>query len=301
MSQAIHPTELLCNRDLDSTQLRSAIFHGSLLLRTNLASTQRIAEAAIELLQDVFQTDDIRNAYKHLPRESFAKLAAKAKTTFTNDLSSKQLLRAFAVDCGLRPAEFYFDVPRLRIVPNYDYLHAGVSYAYAAHRDPWYGGPQYQINHWMPVVSILPEQTMAIYPGYFAVPVPNTSEQFDLEHWVKNERARAVENIQVEGRMHPLPMAAIDTSSEIRIAGGPGDIMIFSGHHLHATIPNRTDETRFSVDFRFFHVDDIRSGGFGDLAAPANIDSRARSHDFGLRSLFSLDTFESFDELEALA
>jgi len=33
--------------------------------------------------------------------------------------------------------------------------------------------------------------------------------------------------------------------------------MIFSAQHLHATVPNDTGKTRFSIDFRTVHEDDI--------------------------------------------
>ena len=49
------------------------------------------------------------------------------------------MIRDFIVEIGDNPADYLFDVPRMRVVPNYDYLHAGVSYAYKPHRDTWYG------------------------------------------------------------------------------------------------------------------------------------------------------------------
>lgn len=36
--------------------------------------------------------------------------------------------------------------------------------------------------------------------------------------------------------------------------------MLFSGHQLHATIPNRTDATRYSIDFRTLNIGDVRAG-----------------------------------------
>jgi hypothetical protein len=179
-------------------------------------------------------------------------------------------------------------------VPNFDYLHAGVSYAYAPHRDPWYGGPQYQINHWMPVQPIEPSRTMAIYPNYFNRAIKNSSADFDLERWVNVERFKATSNVSKEERVHPLPLEDIDKTAELRLAGDVGNIMIFSGHHLHATIPNQTPVTRFSVDFRFFHIRDLQTNGNDAIRAPQNIDSAATSEDFGISSLFSLDDFSRY-------
>jgi len=35
--------------------------------------------------------------------------------------------------------------------------------------------------------------------------------------------------------------------------------MIFSGAQLHSTVPNTSGRTRFSIDFRTVHVDDVRA------------------------------------------
>ena len=43
---------------------------------------------------------------------------------------------------------------------------------------------------------------------------------------------------------------------------------MFSAAQLHSTVPNTTDRTRFSIDFRTVNIDDLAEG----VAAP-NIDS----------------------------
>jgi hypothetical protein len=288
------PVNIIINQPHDAEQLRRSIFAGDILLHTDRVATKKIADYAMEVLRDNFQSDEPEVAYLHVPKEDFVAKAARAKTTFTNSTRSKELLKAFAIEMGLDPSDFFFDVPRLRIVPNFEYLHAGVSYAYAPHRDPWYGGPQYQINHWMPVQPIDPGRTMAIFPNYFNRVVKNSSADFDLERWVNVERFKAAENVSKEERVHPLPLEEIDKGAELRLAGDVGNIMIFCGHHLHATIPNETPVTRFSVDFRFFYIRDLQTNGNDAVKAPRNIDCAATSRDFGISSLFSLDDFSPY-------
>jgi hypothetical protein len=36
-----------------------------------------------------------------------------------------------------------------------------------------------------------------------------------------------------------------------------GGALIFSAAHLHSTVPNTTDRTRFSIDFRTVNLDDL--------------------------------------------
>ena len=40
----------------------------------------------------------------------------------------------------------------------------------------------------------------------------------------------------------------------------PGEILLFSGNQLHASIPNRSGRARFSVDFRTVDVGDLMAG-----------------------------------------
>ena len=291
---AADPGSIYLNQWVGDLETRQALFSGAIFIFSELARARSICDFALSVSRETFETDDLETAYHHLSTSDFARLAEAAKRRFTNSDEIKLLLRDFAAELGMDPSRYYFDVPRLRIVPNYDYLHAGVSYAYAPHRDPWYGGPQYQINFWMPVLAISPQQTMALYPSYFFRPVANTSRNFDLEHWVAVERPKAVEHLDAETRLHPLPLEEIDTSAQVRFAGAAANVMMFSGHHLHATIPNRTQRTRFSVDFRFFNVEDVTSSGRGPAKAPDNIDCAATSIDFGMGATFKLDTFASY-------
>jgi hypothetical protein len=282
------------NQKLNDAERRRRIFDGAIFILSGLKTCAAICDHAMGALRDGFGTIAPDTAFLSLPVEEFVRIAASVKGCFTNGTRSKELLRDFANEMGMDPDEYYFDVPRLRIVPNYEYLHAGVSYAYAAHRDTWYGGPRYQINHWMPIMPITPDQTMSLYPAYFDRPIKNSSRHFDLTRWVTFERPRAIENIKKEQRVHPLPEEEPDNGTEIRFGFNAGDIMIFSGTHLHATVPNRSSVTRFSVDFRFFHIDDIRSNGEGRIRAPRNVDSEATSDSYGLDSLFHLGNFSEF-------
>lgn len=167
-------------------------------------------------------------------------------------------------------------MPRLRIAPHGGYLSAGVSYAYQAHRDTWYSSPHAQVNYWMPVFAVTPERAMSMFPDYWDRAVPNSSDGFDYDEWCRVGRQQATSQTTVDTRKHPLPLAAIETRSDTRFCGMPGDLLMFSSAHLHATAPNTSGRTRFSIDFRTLHLDDIAAG----RGAP-NVDSRARGTTLG--------------------
>jgi hypothetical protein len=44
---------------------------------------------------------------------------------------------------------------------------------------------------------------------------------------------------------------------QIRLICPVGGIIVFSGAHLHSSVPNTSGKTRFSIDFRSVHVDDL--------------------------------------------
>ena len=288
--------DIYLNQRLTDRETRRLLFEGKIFIYTGLRACNALCEYALDIAKEIFETPTPEVAFLRIPVEEFVGKAEATKKKFTNSLRSKELIRDYVVQIGSDPREYYFDVPRVRIVPHYQYLHAGVSYAYAPHRDTWYGGPVYQINHWMPVLPITTEQTMALYPGYFKQPLRNSSKDFSLTHWITNERPKASRNIQREERMHPLPLEEVDVASELRIAGSKGDMMVFSGTNLHATIPNHTSVTRFSVDFRLFHIEDV--DGKGDLVLPTNVDSSAASEDYGMSSCFSVDDFSPFQRMK---
>ncbi|MBB5192262.1 hypothetical protein HNQ50_003003 [Silvimonas terrae] len=281
---------LYINQLQTKADFRRAIYSGDIFLNTRLQTAQDLCSFAQESITAAFDGEkDHQALHKMMPVEVFVAKVEKLKRQFTNSLRSKELIRSFTEEIGADPREYIFDVPRIRVVPHYDYLHAGVSYAYRPHRDTWYGGVDCQINTWMPVYTIGPDQTMMINPGYFDKPVQNTSRDWSLSNWMSVQRDKARENIREEVRVHPVPLEEIDTASEIRMAGNTGEMIIFSGSHLHGTVPNYTDQTRFSIDFRLIHLDDLKH-----KRGAINMDGHCADVTAGYKDYFHVHDFSGF-------
>ena len=60
------------------------------------------------------------------------------------------------------------------------------------------------------------------------------------------------------------------------LVGDTGSLMIFSGAQMHATVPNSTNRTRLSIDFRTIHLGDM----LADRGAP-NIDDASTGSSLG--------------------
>ena len=122
---------LFINQLHKHTDFRSAIYAGDIFLNTELKAAKELCAFAQESITAAFDGETNHQALHTLmPVEEFVVLVTRLKGQFTNSLRAKELIRSFTDEIGGAAQEFIFDVPRIRVVPNYDYLHAGVSYAY---------------------------------------------------------------------------------------------------------------------------------------------------------------------------
>ena len=267
---------VIINHAMSDEDRRRAVFAGDLVLQARDDTTAALAAHATTMIAEAFGELDPERAQFDLPVDDFVSRVGPLKSRFTNDQGTKELIRAVLDRYGCDLDRTFFDVPRLRVVPHGGYLSSGVSYAYKPHRDIWYASPPFQVNWWMPVFTVESTRAMSIFPSYFDQTVPNSSAAFDYGEWCRIGRQLAVSQVGEDTRTHPLPLAPVDTTHEIRFAGDTGDMLIFSASHLHATAPNDSGLTRFSIDFRTIALDDVEQG----RAAPS-VDCEARGTTMG--------------------
>lgn len=248
------------------------IYDGSLTIAVGVPESMALVQHAKNIVEDIFQNQiDLIGTEDFSDVQQFVQKAKQAKSKFTNDSLTREILVELIKKrySQTNSTGLLYDVPRLRIVPNSDFLSSGISYNYKAHRDTWYGGGQEQINHWMPVANVTPNSTFYITPEYFHKPIGNNSEIFDLDEWDTKYRTLAEQNIGEENRPHPVPTEALSDDKNYYILLPIGTEFVFSGHHLHGSGKNTTNKVRFSVDYR---VDPISSS---EYHPPVNLDSRA--------------------------
>jgi phytanoyl-CoA dioxygenase PhyH len=248
------------NPAVDDKKRREFLFDGDFLFYSNKQSLKNLVEHAKKFVKKTFGELDPEKAQDSMAVNDFVELVSPLKSGFTNDAETKKLIRAVLVEFGCDVEKTYFDVPRIRIVTSNNYLTAGVGYAYKAHRDTWYSSPQSQINWWLPVFDLTPDNTMSLYPGYWKNPIKNSSKDFNYDEWCQKGRVLATSQTGVDTRKHPLPQEEIDVTTETRFVLSSAEAMIFSASQLHATAPNTSGKTRFSLDFRTIHLDDILEG-----------------------------------------
>jgi hypothetical protein len=49
----------------------------------------------------------------------------------------------------------------------------------------------------------------------------------------------------------------MELDPQIRVILPPSAILLFSGAQMHSSVPNNSGRTRFSIDFRMVHIDDV--------------------------------------------
>src|SRR5699024_5284435 len=119
-----------------------------------------------------------------------------------------------------------------------------------AHRDTWGTNIAAQTNWWAPLFDTPPERTLLLYPGYFARAVANNSDGWDFKAMLRAHKS---------GGTYPLlptSQEALPPDEGLAISLLPGDLLCFSGAHLHASVPNTTGATRLSFETRTANCDD---------------------------------------------
>jgi hypothetical protein len=114
-----------------------------------------------------------------------------------------------------------------------------------------------QINWWMPIYELNSENCMALHPHYFSRAIKNGSSQYDYQRWNQESRFNAAKHVKADTRVQPHAEEPIELDPQIRLVCPVGGAYQFSAAHLHSTVPNTSPVTRYSIDFRTVHVDDL--------------------------------------------
>ena len=252
-------TTVCIDAALDDDERRRCLYEGRIFVHAQSAAVRAFAGFARELIERAFAPLDPQHAQFEMPVESFAELLGRLKPEFIHHPESKRHVRAVLEELGCDPERTYFDVPRLRSSTSHNYLTSGIAYAWHPHRDTWYSAPSCQINWWFPVYELAVDNAMAFHPSYWGHAVRNDSAGYNYYAWNKQHRGDAVSRI-IKNETRPLPKATepIAIEPQLRLICPVGGVLIFSGAQMHSSVPNTSGRTRFSIDFRTVHVDDVR-------------------------------------------
>ena len=245
--------------DLTRAEGRDRVYRGGVFVLSPRPSLAALVDHARSFIEEAFAPLDPRLAQYELAVERFVEIVAPLKPRFIHDPRTSELIRAVLVDLGFDGGETFFDKPRMRVSTS-EYLDSGVAYALHPHRDMWYSQPFCQFNWWLPVYDFDDQSGFEFYPDYFDRPIKNGSGEFNYYAWNAGGRKDSAKHVGADTRKQPKPEEPLELGHSVRVVCPAGGALVFSGAHLHATVPNTSGRTRFSVDFRTAHRESLLFG-----------------------------------------
>jgi hypothetical protein len=235
---------------------RSRLYAGDIFILSPTDGTRSLIGLAQQMLNEAFAPHDPRTIHEKKGAEEVAAILGKLKPGFIHHPECKRLIPQIMREHGVDLEKLYFDVPRLRSAYPSHFLSTGIAYAFHPHRDTWYSAPMCQLNWWIPVYPLEPNNGMGFYHRYFDEPVKNNSEIYNYYEWNEKNRAAAVLHVKTDTREQPKAQQDLQALT-VRYLPPPGGIIVFSGAQLHESVPNTTNVARYSIDFRTVHYDDV--------------------------------------------
>jgi hypothetical protein len=236
---------------------RKELYGGSIFVHSPLPSALKLCRLAQELIEESFRPLNPLTVHENLPVEKCAEILGVLKPKFIHHPRAKEYIREILTEVGGDLAKTYFDVPRMRTAFPGDYLKSGIAYAFHPHRDTWYSAPFCQINWWIPIYELNSENCMALHPHYFDRAIKNGSSDYNYQRWNLESRYNAAKHVKIDTRVQPHAEEPVELDPQIRMVCPVGGAYLFSAAQLHSTVPNTSKITRYSIDFRTVHLDDV--------------------------------------------
>ena len=121
------------------------------------------------------------------------------------------------------------------------------------HRDTWGTNIFEQINWWAPINYLNRTNTLIFYPEYFNKPIKNTTSSWDLNTYLKKRKLGEFDYPSAPQLLEDLS----HETKELRVDIKPGEILCFSGSHLHSSTKENSNTSRFSYEIRTVSISDI--------------------------------------------
>jgi hypothetical protein len=278
---------IVIDPDVPGDELRQCLYAGNLVILTRLQALRDFVEYTREELAKLFQPHDPEHVHEHIDPPEMAKILGAWKPRFIHSERSRKLVRSVIAEAGFPAAGTHYDLPKPRTSFPAGHLTTGVAFAFPWHRDVWYSAPAQQVNWWLPIFPVRNDNAMSFDLASFGQAVPNSSDTFD---YYRNNAARRSTATQVTREVQARPGALNHKpGQELIILPAPGEVLLFSGAQLHASIPNTSGRARYSVDFRTVDVGDLMAGRGAPLAD-------VRCTGTAIRDFINVGDESSFDE-----
>ncbi len=178
-------------------------------------------------------------------------------STLVNNLKKipefKKLFKIFLKEVNFLHEKSYWDQFRVRVAPAQNRFSYREASRINSHRDTWGTNIHQQINWWAPISSIDDSNTMIFYPDYFSKAVKNSTSTWDLNTYLEHRKKGDFSYPSAPQLLEDLP----EDANVFIVNIEPGDILCFSGCHLHSSSKEMSENTRFSFEIRTICQDDL--------------------------------------------
>ena len=165
----------------------------------------------------------------------------------------------FLCNIGLDIKSTYMDLITLRFSPRIGKNKIGNLSPTKAHRDTWASNLFNQINFWFPIHNVTRMNSIFIVPYYFNHEVENNSVNWNFKLHKRKDKYPST----------PVSNVNFNKKDKISFKLSKGDVLCFSGHHLHGSIQSEVD--RLNLETRV-----VCSGDFNRFKIPKNLDSKSK-------------------------
>ena len=243
----------------DLKKFKEEIYSGKIFsFKNNSISLNLVAEIK-NLISWSYQgsLDNFHHFEKH------EDLSIKLINELKNQKTLKDLFKSFLTDIGFNQGKTYWDKFVVRIAPASDKFKPRENSRIGIHRDTWGTNIHQQINWWAPINDLDVKNTLIFYPDYFSKKIRNSTASWDLNAYLEKRKQNDFSYPSAPELLENLPTDV----KVLPITIEPGEILCFSGSHLHSSTKEKSLKTRFSYEIRTVCIEDIES----NIQAP-NID-----------------------------
>lgn len=241
---------------IQPAELSERVFQGELVVFEQKPSVLALVDYLRSQCEVEFHATDPFECEHKLTSETFKIYSQNLQNLVLNDSTVKNLFFKIQEELGVSIQDIYHDKFALRIFPSKIHYQGQRMASAPVHRDSWGSNLYAQINWWMPVYPVNNENTLLFYPKYWDQSIENNSAT-----WSHKNYQHSLKSVAQETRPNysaaPTPVVDVEADDAVAVLINPGDLLCFSGAHLHAGIENTSGKTRISFETRTINIDDL--------------------------------------------
>ena len=242
--------------NIDTTERSRLLFSGEIIVFQKKASLIKLIKKVQEIAEEIFCCKSPPSFQSFYNAEEYREKIQLFRDICYKDEFIKHSFKETLKECGVVLETTFWDRLVFRITPHGKIQETLKNSFLPYHRDTWGPNIYSQVNWWAPLYPITEERTFAIYPDYWNISVKNTTDTWDYKKYIQAVKV-APQGLEADYPSAPQIIGSITPEKKIPIVIELGDVLCFSSAHLHSSLPNTSEEARFSLETRTLHDEDF--------------------------------------------